>query len=127
MDTYIDPTTAAYVRTATDLKRDPANGLANAIYLRLITPLGSYWAVPSLGSRLHELVRSKATGAIELLARQYASAALQPLLDDGRASAIDIETGLRTMADASKALAMHITVTDARGQRVVFEHHVPLA
>lgn len=127
MDTYIDPATAAYVRTATDLQRDPANGLANAIYLRLMTPLGSYWAVPTLGSRLHELVRSKATGAVELLARQYAASALQPLLDDGRASAIDIETGLRSMADASKALAMHITVTDARGQRVVFEHHVPLA
>nr|MDN1656773.1 hypothetical protein [Escherichia coli] len=31
----------------------------NAVYLRLATPLGSYWADALLGSRLHELKREK--------------------------------------------------------------------
>lgn len=127
MDAFIDPSTAAYVRANGDLQRDPAGGLANAIYLRLMTPLGSYWAAPTLGSRLHELVRAKGVGGIELRAQQFAAAALQPILDDGRASSIDIVTELQTRADASKALAMVITVVDARGQEVVFNHHVPVA
>jgi phage gp46-like protein len=128
MDAYIDPTTRAYVRTATDLARDPAQGLANAVYLRLMTPLGSYWAAPTIGSRLHELVRrGKALANLPLLAQQYAAAALQPILDDGRAQSIDIETSTIDMADASTALALHITVVDAAGKQVVFLHHVPVA
>ena len=39
--------------------RDPADGLANAVWLRLATPLGSYWADATLGSRLHELQRDQ--------------------------------------------------------------------
>jgi len=127
MDAYIDPTTGAYVRANGDLQRDPAGGLANAIYLRMVTPLGSYWADPSLGSRMHELVRAKGLASIELRAQQYARAALQPLLDDGRASSIEIATQLQNRPDASKALAMVITVLGTRGERVVFNHHVPVA
>jgi len=128
MDAYIDPTTRAYVHTATDLARDPAGGLANAVYLRLMTPLGSYWANTNLGSRLHELAgRAKATANKPLLAQQYAKAALQPILDDGRAQSIDIDVATVAMDDASTALALHITVVNAAGNRVAFTHHVPVA
>jgi phage gp46-like protein len=128
MDAYIDPLTRAYVRSNTDLVRDPADGLANAVYLRLMTPLGSYWAAPGMGSRLHELLgRAKALANTALIAEQYASEALQTLLDDGRASSIEVEAVAKDMDDASKALALHITVVDAAGQQVVFVHHVPVA
>lgn len=127
MDTYIDPMTGAYVSTGTDLQRDLANGLANAVYLRLMTPLGSYWAAPTVGSRLHELVRSKALPNREVIAKQYAQAALQELLDDGRVQAISITTRLQPMADASQALQLLIEVVDASGQAYTFSHHVPVA
>ncbi|GAB7214758.1 hypothetical protein OS42_13690 [Dickeya oryzae] len=52
MDNLLNPTTGDYTGTATDT-------LANAVYIRLMTPLGSYWAVPSLGSKLHLLTREK--------------------------------------------------------------------
>ena len=50
MDAYISPLTGDYAGTRTDT-------LANTVYLRLMTPLGSWWADPGLGSRLHELMR----------------------------------------------------------------------
>lgn len=127
MDTYIDPTTGAYVSTGTDLQQDPARGLANAVYLRLMTPLGSYWAAPLIGSRLHELVRSKALANREVMARQYAQTALQDLLDDGRAQAITVATNMQAMDDASKVLQLVIEVVDASGKAYTFKHHVPVA
>lgn len=127
MDAFIDPITAAYVSTGTDLARDPANGLANAIYLRLMTPVGSYWANPSLGSRLHELVRAKAIANVDLLARQHAKVALQDILADGRAKSITIDTELQRMDDGTKSLRMLITVVDAANRATTFTHFVPVA
>ena len=83
MDTWIDPATGDY--TGARISR-----LENAVYLRLMTPLGSWWADTSLGSRLHELAREKDVPRIGLLARQYAEQALQGLLDDGRARAVEV-------------------------------------
>ncbi|EKD4439703.1 phage GP46 family protein [Citrobacter freundii] len=83
MEMLIDPVTGDYTGDSTD-------SLANAVYLRLMTPLGSWWAAPSLGSLLHTLQREKDTPRVRKLARQYAEQALQPLLDDGRAISIDI-------------------------------------
>ncbi|MGP5480934.1 phage GP46 family protein [Pseudomonas helleri] len=60
------------------------------MYLRLITPLGSYWADPLLGSRLHELRREKDKARVSTLAVQYAQQALQGLIDDGRATSVDV-------------------------------------
>jgi len=127
MDTYIDPTTAAYKATSDGLARDPAGGLANAIYLRLMTPLGSYWAAPLLGSRLHELQRAKAVSNVGLLAKQYAQHALAELVTDGRAQSIEVDIAVKVMDDASKSLAMQITVVDATGQRRTFTHVVRVA
>lgn len=85
MDNLLNPTTGDYTGTATDT-------LANAVYIRLMTPLGSWWAVPSLGSKLHLLAREKDLSRVYTLARQYAAEALQPLVDDGRATSIDVAT-----------------------------------
>lgn len=92
----------------------------NAVYLRLATPLGSYWADALLGSRLHELKREKDVSRVHRLAAQYASQALQPLLNDGRAKSITVDTkpGQRGW------LLLLITVTDNAGTPQTFEHPV---
>lgn len=124
MDAWIDPTTGAYVRSNGALVRDPAQGLANAAYLRLATPLGSWHGDTTLGSRLHELQRMKDLPRVERLARQYADAALAPLLADGRAASIDIQT-TRTKDDtAAGRLLLAIRLVDAGGHEATFEFPV---
>lgn len=113
MDAQIDPQTR-------DLTGTRITTLANAIYLRLIVPLGSWWADPTVGSRLHELQREKDLPRVAKLAEQYARQALLPLRDDGRASSLDVA--------AERAgdgwLRLRIEVVDAGGQRQTFEHLV---
>lgn len=94
--------------------------LHNAVYLRLLTPLGSYWADASLGSRLHELQREKDISRVHKLATQYASQALQPLLDDGRAKEITVNA----KSGQCGWLLLVITVTDNAGTQQKFEHSV---
>lgn len=119
-DAWIDPDTRDYRLSAGTAQRDPAAGLANAVYLRLMTPRGSYWAEPTMGSRLHELAREKDLARVAVLARQYAQVALQPILDDGRATAIDITTE----RPGNGRLHLRIEVTDAGGGRQTFTHPV---
>lgn len=107
-DTYIDPTTADYVQLDGDLQRDLAGGLGVAVYLRVMTPLGSWWADPTLGSRLHELQREKDVPRVQRLAVQYVQQCLQPLIDDGRALAIDVQA-----EHAPGRLNLLVTITDA--------------
>ena len=83
MDSRIDPSTGDYDRTRID-------DLSNAIYLRITTPLGSYWADKSLGSKFHLLKRAKDVERNKKLAQQYAQEALQPLITSKRADQIDI-------------------------------------
>ncbi len=40
MDALINPVTRDYIIVQGAVVRDPADGLANAVYLRLMTPLG---------------------------------------------------------------------------------------
>ncbi|MES2237607.1 MAG: phage GP46 family protein [Pseudomonadota bacterium] len=124
MDALINPVTRDYIIVQGAVVRDPADGLANAVYLRLMTPLGSYWADATLGSRLHELQRAKDLPRVELLARQYAAQALQPILDDGRATAVDISTERIKAGDATGRLSLLIEVTAASGERHTFRHPV---
>lgn len=119
MDALIDPVTRDYDLTLGAPARDPANGVANAVYLRLMTPLGSYWDDPTLGSRLHELQREKDVSRVAVLARQYAEQALAPILADGRATAIEVSTERQT-----GRLALLIEVTAASGARLTFQHPV---
>lgn len=123
-DAWINPVTGGYKLTQGAAERDPAGGLANAVYLRLMTPLGSYWADATLGSRLHELQREKDLERVAILARQYAEQALAPILADGRATAIDVTTERVKAADGSGRLNLLIEVTAASGERFTFQHPV---
>ncbi|MDP2786598.1 MAG: phage GP46 family protein [Pseudomonadota bacterium] len=120
MDIWINPQTGGYEISNGAPVRDPADGLANAVYMRLMTHLGSFWANPTLGSRLHELAREKDLARIELLARQYAAQALQPILDDGRATAIEIATE----RPHNGRLLLAIQITAASGRQLTFQHPV---
>ena len=113
MDPALDPTTGGYTGARTI-------SLSNAVYLRLQTPLGSYWADKTLGSRLHELAREKDVARVRGLAVQYAEQALQPLLDDGRASSSTVTaTHLRV-----GWLLLQIEIVDASGKPQHFKHPV---
>ena len=119
-DAWINPVTGDYDLTNGTVTRDPAGGLANAVYLRLMTPLGSYWPDASFGSRLHELQREKDLSRVAVLARQYAEQALAPIRKDGRATAINVSTE----RPGNGRLHLLIVVTAASGERLTFQHPV---
>lgn len=126
MDALINPATGDYLADALrpgDLARDPSNGLVNAAYLRLMTPLGQWFGDATLGSRLHELAREKDLPRVEQLARQYAQQALQPLLQDGRAQRIDV----RTSRQGDGRLRLAIELVDANGVTSAFDVLVKVA
>ena len=115
MDNLLDPTTGDYTGTSTST-------LANAVYLRLMIPLGSWWAQPDVGSKLHLLRREKDVTRVQKLARQYAEEALSPLTaeTDGRARTITVET----FQEQPGWLLMLITVIQADGVKVSLKHKV---
>ncbi|MAL02636.1 MAG: hypothetical protein CL536_11000 [Alcaligenaceae bacterium] len=116
MDALIDPLTGDYAG-------QQIQTLANAVYLRLFTRVGSWWADPQLGSRLHELQRMKDVHRIYKLAKQYSEQALQPIIDDGRASGITVTA---TRAQPGRCL-LHIEVVDVSGRTQLFTHHVEVS
>lgn len=113
MDSQLDPITGDYTG-------DRISHLGNAVYIRLMTPLGGWWADPSLGSRLHELQREKDLPRIQLLARQYAEQALEPLVTDGRATSVAVTT----QQPHDGRCLMLVEVVDARGTPYTFRHFV---
>ncbi len=119
-DALLDSSTGDYGLTDGALIRDPARGLANAVYLRLMTPLGSYWADATLGSRLHKLAREKDVARVAVLAKAYCEQALQVLIDDGRAQGVEVST--ERLHDGWVRLA--VRVIDAGGRDHLFNHHV---
>jgi len=116
MDSLIDPTTGDYAGQRIDT-------LANAVYLRLMTPLGSWWADPTLGSRLHELQREKDLTRVCMFAKQYSEDALRSLLDSARARRIEV-SATRTQPGWCD---LHIEVEDASGRLRTFQHPVAVA
>jgi phage gp46-like protein len=123
MDAWLNPITGDYAADPARigaLVRDPAAGLANAVYLRLMTPLASWFGDPTLGSRLHELQREKDLARMERLAKQYSEQALQPLLNDGRARSITVSTDRQKDRSGAGRHMVLIEVVDARGQTHVF-------
>lgn len=113
MDREISPLTGGYTS-------EQISTLQNAVYIRLTTPLGAWWANGRVGSLLHTLQREKDISRISMLAQQYAEEALQPLLDDGRAREISIDVE----RPQNGSLILHISVTDNRGQSFAFKHPV---
>lgn len=122
MDAFINPTSRDYDLSNGQLARDPAGGLANAVYLRLMTPLGSYWADPKLGSRLHELQREKDVARVPRLAQQYAEVALATLVSDLRVQSVSVSV-LRQPG----RLLLTVTVTTNTGSVATFHHPVKVA
>jgi phage gp46-like protein len=122
MDAFINPVTRDYDLASGQLARDPAGGLANAVYLRLMTPLGSYWADPKLGSRLHELQREKDVARVPRLAQQYAEVALATLVSDLRVQSVSVSV-LRQPG----RLLLTVTVTTNTGSVATFHHPVKVA
>ncbi len=101
------------------------NNLGNAVYVRLVTPLGSWWADAALGSRLHELEREKDLDRVRTLARQYAQSALAPLIKDGRARriAVSVQSPGKDQSGAGRCLLL-IEVEDASGNTDTYTHTV---
>ena len=91
--------------------------------MRLMTPLGRYWADPKLGSRLHELQREKDLEHVAVLARQYSEQALEPIIKDGRAASITVTTARQH----NGWLLLDIEVIDAGGRVQNFQHPVRVA
>ena len=115
MDREISPLTGDYTSKT-------ISTLQNAVYIRLTTPLGSWWADGRVGSLLHTIQREKDLSRVGRLAVQYAEEALQSLLDDGRASEI-IVTHEQPL---DGTLNLFIQVTDNRGETVTFKHPVKI-
>lgn len=121
MDIFVDPIRSDYMLGDGAPVRDPLAGLANAAYFRLMTPLGSYWADPAIGSRLHELQREKDVTRVRVLAKQYAEAALRPILDDGRAEEIVVTVEDAKDATKSGRLQLSIQLTAVTGEVTSFQ------
>ncbi len=116
MDTLLNPYTGEYATN------EQTTSLHNAAYTRLTTHLGSYWANPEMGSRLHLLEREKDLPRVRTLARQYAEQALQPLLDDKRASKLLVET--EATQSKKGRLLIYISIWDAGNEKIYFKHPV---
>lgn len=123
MDAFLNPITADYEIIEGVLIADPAAGLANAVYIRLMTPLGSWWQDANLGSRLHELQREKDVNRVSILAKQYCESALKPIIDDGRATLIVVSTE----QPHNGRLHLLIEVTAASGEKLTFKHQVKVS
>lgn len=116
MDALLNPQTGGYTDTQTTT-------LANAVYIRLATPLGAWWAAPDVGSLLHTLAREKDTPRVRGLAVQYAEQALAPLIKDGRASKVSVLAA----AGEKGWLILLIEVHDATGNVQHFQHPVKVS
>lgn len=115
MDREIDPRTGDYSGQMID-------SLQNAVYVRLATPLGTWWGDVKLGSLLHLIQREKDKDRVGTIARQYAEEALKPLLDDGRAQRITVtET-----QPHNGTLVLDINVKENNGNKFTYQHEVPV-
>ncbi len=116
MDRLIDPKTGDYYSD-----QRVGNSLQNAVYVRLETPLGTYWADPKLGSLLHTLQREKNVSRVRLQGIQYAEEALEPILIEQRANSIEVDA-----IQDERGLLLLIEVVDIEDKRNSFEYLVPL-
>ena len=120
-DTELSPITGDY--TGNRIRH-----LGNAVYVRLTTPKGSYWADPLLGSRLHELAREKDVARVRVLARQYAEEALAPLVRDSRARSVTVTTEDTPKDETgSGRMLLYIVVEDSTGKKTTYKHPVKVS
>ncbi len=102
---------------------DPAGDIMNNVYLSLVVKRGSWFQNPEFGSRLHLLQRAKNTEKTAALAEEYCREALQWLLDNGRATRVDVHTERDRSQDLHR-LKLLVEVTQADGRTVSFDRFV---
>ena len=112
----LDPSTGDYVMEG----GSPVNteSLTIPAYIRLKVKRGTWLYAPdaTYGSDLY-LIKKRRTTQSPTNVETAAAAALQPLLDDGRASEIDVTAIVATR----NAVGLQTTIIDARGEPVLLE------
>ncbi len=79
---------------------------------------GGYWADPNFGSKIWLLTRNKINNETFVQIEDYASQALQWILDDGIASTIDVEVAsVRNTIN----LIINFTIDNAKIQQVILD------
>ena len=119
----LSPISGSYSLTNGVLDRDPSGGLLNAAIIRILTPVGSYWAEPAIGSRLHELQREKDLTRVGKLAKQYVEQALQGMVDDGRLTAVVVTID----QPHNGQLVFVAELLAASGQNWKFQHYIKVS
>lgn len=119
----IDPETGDYTLDA-DGRPRTTNDLTQAAYIRLRAHFGRWLYDQKLGSSLYRLTtNSKARTGIGSDLVAQAQRALQPLIQDGRASS----TSVRLIERVRFGRRIGVSITDARTDLVnVFEMIVPI-
>ncbi|WP_199508628.1 MULTISPECIES: phage GP46 family protein [unclassified Psychrobacter] len=97
--------------------------LAEAAYLRMMTPKGSYFADPALGSELYKLKRSKDVPRMRRQALAWAKAALEPLRAPYYLTSIDVTADNST----SGHLSIKAVLTQADGSQATTSINVQVA
>ena len=97
---------------------DKAGDIFNNIYLSLAIKKGSWWLDSDFG--LRDRGRMKNTEANARLVRQDCKEALQWIIDNGRATSIEVTTERDRSQDLNR-LQILVEATQADGKRVTFE------
>lgn len=104
-----------------DLATD--DGLQTAVIILLFTDKGHWWGDQyldqPLGSELYKLETAKATQATLNDAEQYATEALQPLIEQGVAKTIEAEAEYG--GNNADILGLEITITRPDGNAATFK------
>lgn len=120
-----DQTTNDY--TTDGINSQPYTGksaLAEAAYLRLMTPKGSYFADPTMGSELYKLKRSKDVPRMRRQALAWAKQALEPLRAPYYLTDISITTDA---VITSGFLSIKAVLTQADGNQTITSINIQVA
>ena len=101
-----------------------SQALAEAAYLRLLTPKGSYFADSELGSELYKLKRSKDVPRMRRQALAWVREALEPLRAPYYLTDISVNIGLMSK---SGYLPMQAVLTQADGSQTTTTINVQVA
>lgn len=120
-----DQQTNDYTLEGIDYQSLTGNGaLAEAAYLRLMTPKGSYFADSDLGSELYKLKRSKDVPRVRRQALAWAKQALEPLRAPYYLT--DISVNIELMSQ-SGYLPIKAVLTQADGNQTTTSINVQVA
>jgi len=104
---------------------EKSSNLLTSVYLSLMIPLGSFFANPKFGSRLHLLRTMGNTARTEALIPDYCKEALQWMLDIGRAKSVSVITQRDPVALPGRINAS-VLVIQADNSEVTFNTFIPV-